>query len=208
MAKTVQLKRGTTAQTNAYVGAIGEITVDTDKDLPVVHDGSQAGGFAVAAKALANGSIQLINRAGVIFATISTAGGTLDQATENVRGTAEIATSAEAQALASDAVVLSALKLAEAFKGANQSLAASGYQKLPGGLIIQWGSTGAIAGGGSQAITFPVAFNNLYTINVSKLAPNTINDCINILNTPTNTGFTAVNGGSATNKAYWVAIGI
>ncbi len=46
-----------------------------------------------------------------------------------------------------------------AFLGVNQSLATSGYQKLPGGLILQWG------GGGSTAtadypVTFPVAFPN------------------------------------------------
>jgi len=37
-----------------------------------------------------------------------------------------------------DWVVLD-VPLAAALQGANQSLAASGYQKLPGGLIIQWG---------------------------------------------------------------------
>lgn len=38
-----------------------------------------------------------------------------------------------------------------------KSLGVSGYQKLPGGLIIQWGSytTGA---GGNGTITFPIAF--------------------------------------------------
>ena len=38
------------------------------------------------------------------------------------------------------------------------SLAANGWQKLPSGLIIQWGS-GSYSGG-SSAITFPVAFPN------------------------------------------------
>ncbi|WP_207910399.1 gp53-like domain-containing protein, partial [Crenobacter luteus] len=57
-----------------------------------------------------------------------------------------------------DAVALAA------FTAANQSLAASGYQKLPGGLIIQWGravftdtstSVGAVT---SNVITLPVTF--------------------------------------------------
>ena len=44
MAKRVQLRRGTTAQTNAFTGADGEVTVDTDKKTLVVHDGMTAGG--------------------------------------------------------------------------------------------------------------------------------------------------------------------
>ena len=48
MATQVQFRRGTTSQTNSFTGAVGEVTVDTDKDTLVVHDNSQAGGFAVA----------------------------------------------------------------------------------------------------------------------------------------------------------------
>lgn len=45
MAKQVQFRRGTTSQHSTFTGAAGEITVDTDKDVVVVHDGSTAGGF-------------------------------------------------------------------------------------------------------------------------------------------------------------------
>jgi hypothetical protein len=44
----MQLRRGTTAQHSAFTGLVGEITVDTDKDTIVVHDGSTAGGFPLA----------------------------------------------------------------------------------------------------------------------------------------------------------------
>ena len=44
MPTQVQFRRGTTAQNNAYTGANGEITVDTDLKTAVVHDGSTAGG--------------------------------------------------------------------------------------------------------------------------------------------------------------------
>ena len=44
MARQVQFRRGTTAQTSSFTGAVGEVTVDTDKDTVVVHDGSTAGG--------------------------------------------------------------------------------------------------------------------------------------------------------------------
>jgi hypothetical protein len=40
----VQLRRGTTAQHGSFTGAQGEVTVDTDKNALVLHDGSTAGG--------------------------------------------------------------------------------------------------------------------------------------------------------------------
>ena len=48
MSKQVQFRRGTTSQHSSFTGAAGEITVDTDKDVVVVHDGSTAGGVPMA----------------------------------------------------------------------------------------------------------------------------------------------------------------
>lgn len=48
MALQFQFRRGTTAQTNAFTGALGEVTVDMDKDTLVVHDGATVGGFPLA----------------------------------------------------------------------------------------------------------------------------------------------------------------
>jgi hypothetical protein len=45
------------------------------------------------------------------------------------------------------------------FTGSNQSLASNGYQKLPGGLILQWGSI-SMAFPSTTTVTFPVAFPN------------------------------------------------
>lgn len=40
-----QRRRGTTAQHASFTGLLAELTVDTDKEVVVVHDGSTAGGF-------------------------------------------------------------------------------------------------------------------------------------------------------------------
>ena len=48
MAKLLKLRRGTTTQHGSFTGAEGEVTIDTDKDTAVVHDGSTAGGRALA----------------------------------------------------------------------------------------------------------------------------------------------------------------
>mgnify|MGYP000722392154 CR=1 FL=1 len=44
MARQVQFRRGTTAEHSTFTGAVGEVTVDIDKGVVVVHDGSTAGG--------------------------------------------------------------------------------------------------------------------------------------------------------------------
>ncbi len=44
----VQLRRGTTTQHGSFTGAQGELTVDTDKNALVLHDGATAGGIKVA----------------------------------------------------------------------------------------------------------------------------------------------------------------
>ena len=44
MARQIQFRRGTTAEHSTFTGAVAEVTVDTDKDVVVVHDGVTAGG--------------------------------------------------------------------------------------------------------------------------------------------------------------------
>lgn len=50
MAQQLQLRKGTTAQHAGFVGAIGEVTVDTTRKSLRVHDGVTAGGWEVGAK--------------------------------------------------------------------------------------------------------------------------------------------------------------
>ena len=68
------------------------------------------------------------------------------------------------------------------FTGSNQALSANGYQKLPGGLILQWGNVSAAPTTSNQTITFPVAFPTV---------------CLNV--------FATVNivGGGSGDVSYW-----
>jgi methylphosphotriester-DNA--protein-cysteine methyltransferase len=59
MATVLQLRRGTTTQHSTFTGALGEVTVDTTKDTVVVHDGSTAGGFALAKESAISSLIDL-----------------------------------------------------------------------------------------------------------------------------------------------------
>ena len=45
MATQVQFRRGTSAETSTFIGAFGEVTVDTSKQTCVIHDGVQSGGY-------------------------------------------------------------------------------------------------------------------------------------------------------------------
>jgi len=47
MSKKLQLRGGTTSEHSSFTGAVREVTVDTDKDTLVVHDGTTAGGFTI-----------------------------------------------------------------------------------------------------------------------------------------------------------------
>jgi hypothetical protein len=48
MATQIKIRGGTTSQHSSFTGGAREITVDTDKNTVVVHDGSTAGGFPLA----------------------------------------------------------------------------------------------------------------------------------------------------------------
>lgn len=84
-------------------------------------------------------------------------------ASDTVAGLIEHATAAEAQALADTMRALTPATLAQAFMGANRSLSSAGYQRLPGGLVIQWLTvsipTGSNEGTASASLptTFPTA---------------------------------------------------
>jgi len=74
MAVQLQLRSGTTTEHNTFTGANGEVTVDTTKDVIVVHDGTTVGGFPNAARANADGTISLIKKDGTSAGEVNSAG--------------------------------------------------------------------------------------------------------------------------------------
>ena len=54
MPTQVQFRRGTTAESNAFTGVVGEISIDTQKHSIRVHDGTQVGGYELALASLSN----------------------------------------------------------------------------------------------------------------------------------------------------------
>jgi hypothetical protein len=50
MPTTLQFRRGTSSQNDAFTGALGEVTIDTTNDALRIHDNSTAGGFETVAR--------------------------------------------------------------------------------------------------------------------------------------------------------------
>lgn len=69
-----------------------------------------------------------------------------------------VASTAQAQAQVSNITLITPQRLAEAFQGARQLLAPSGFQELPGGLLIQWGFAQLTATGVAQTFNYPKEF--------------------------------------------------
>jgi len=82
-------------------------------------------------------------------------------ASTTIAGLVKLATATQAQAQTDDTTALTPKKLSDALKGGNQALSSSGYQKLPGGLILQWG-TSSTSASGFTTWTFPIAFPNAF----------------------------------------------
>lgn len=241
----IQRRRGTTAEHSTFTGALGELTVDTDKKTVVVHDGRTAGGspLAVAAAvASAYAPINSPNLTGTPTAPTATAGtntkqiattefvqralgsyagainisaggtirqedvgkvtifsspaagqtiylpslvglpvgatilihgyGTLDytigpQGGQDILARGTVLTSLPMKGADSAVLykesnirwVLIGGTVQEAYSPRQASfLASSGYQKLPSGLIIQWGVTNSASAGQAVSAKFAIAF--------------------------------------------------
>lgn len=127
------------------------------------------------------------------------------------KGEGSFASSAEAQAFSVTNKAISPATLAAAFQGANRSLATNGYQKLPGGLILQWGYSSVIGTNSSASVTLPIAFPtamlNVIAIQADDLGTNESMGWA-VLGFST-TGFTIkhYSGQGTARAAFWFAIG-
>ncbi len=129
-------------------------------------------------------------------------------ASETVAGLIEIATDAEAQAFTADKAIDGA-KLNTASKGANQSLTANGYQKLPGGLIIQWGNE-TLGSNVTTVYTLPIAFPNAALAGVMvRTDAGTSSSTMSggALDFPSAYQIRLHNGTAGTLNYYWIALG-
>lgn len=86
------------------------------------------------------------------------------------------------------------------------SMAAAGYQKLPSGLIVQWGKTTSVASNSGQSVTFPLAFPNACW-SVVATPDSSVTATSACAASPSTSGFTARNNSGSANIIMWFAIG-
>ncbi len=97
---------------------------------------------------------------------------TAPAASESKAGIARIATTAQAQAQTDNTTVITPKKLSDSFSGGNQLKAQTGFQRLPGGLILQWGNS-ITAANGTVDVVFPTAFSSeLYRSIINPIGDN------------------------------------
>lgn len=78
MPTQLQFRRGTTSQTASFTGALAEVTVDTDKNVIVVHDGTTPGGWPAPALSYVQSSF---DKANTDFTNINITAGTFGSTT-------------------------------------------------------------------------------------------------------------------------------
>ncbi len=94
------------------------------------------------------------------------------------------------------------------FTGGNQSLGTSGYQKLPGGLIMQWGNTGALSGGQNLTVTYPIAFPNaVFNVQTTVIVSTDTNEIAHVYSVGTSTFVVANSNPGSVDGVYWLAFG-
>ena len=101
--------------------------------------------------------------------------------------------------------------LTENFTGSNVSLTTNGYQKLPSGVIMQWGIQNSIPADGGVDVTFPIAFPTAVGSITATFTGSGIDSSpdfsVHTRNVST-TGFRLSNADqNASRNAYWFAIG-
>ena len=120
-----------------------------------------------------------------------------------------ISSTAQALAQADNTTAISPLRLAEALQGANQSLSSNGYQKLPGGMIIQWGNV-ALLSTQTLAVSLPLTFPTAALVGVGTSneagTSGAAQASVNVTAFSTTT-ITVNNTGAAAMTARWIAIG-
>ena len=120
MATQIQWRRGTTAQTASFTGAVGEATVDTSKNTLVIHDGSTVGGFPLA-------------RESALSANASQIQASFNQANTAVNNALSASNYANASFLTANSATNTATA---AFTRANNSISANAGGTITGDLTV------------------------------------------------------------------------
>lgn len=156
-----------------------------------------------AGKSYVQGSDGIVYKALTTHTNINPVGGTpgnWESAFITATTATQVASAAQSRAMTANNVYLSPLQLANAFTGTNQHLVTSGFQKFPGGFIMQWGLNNA------GVVTFPTPFIT-GCFNIQLTDYNELNHTRFSAGVPSLTSFTIAAETAAAGLIYWFAVG-
>jgi hypothetical protein len=175
----------------------------------VVNNATVGGTLGVTGVLTATGGV-VGNLTGTASTATNQSGGTLNATSGTVSGALSVG-SLSGTGLASAAQTLTGSSTTQAITPAgfsgNSSIAANGYYKLPGGLVIAWGSV-ATAGAGTTSATFPYTFTNVFSVQGTEVGTGGGAAAGPAIYNVTTTGCQfVVNPGASVTSVYFVVIG-
>ena len=129
MAKQLQLRKGTTTEHDTFIGAVGEVTVDTTNKTLRVHDGSTVGGTRLAT--ITGG---LVPTTQLPAATTSVQGAVILNNTVTSTSATQALTAAQGKVL-KDAIDAASLGVGQSWKRVSRSLSTN-YTNTTGKPIL------------------------------------------------------------------------
>jgi hypothetical protein len=186
------------AATKLYVDTADATKANTSTTV-TGDDGLTGGGDLTANRTIS------IADSGVATAKIADAAVTTAKIADSNVTTAKIADDAVTAAKIADGAVV----LPGEFTGSNQNNSANGYQKLPGGIIIQWGTANVQTGTGTPNLNdnFPIPFTTVYSFVASRSGGGLTIDG-DFTTAYSNTAYGAKYRSSGVHTFSWIAIGV
>lgn len=200
-------------------GDVADITAGTDGHV-LRLSGTTLGFGTVATAGIADDAVtyakvQDVSATSRILGRVSSGSGVIEELTGTQAGTiigSATATASGVVELATAAEILTGTDdtrpMVPGFFADNASFTATGgYYKLPGGLIIQWGTTSSISGNSSLTVTLPTAYSNSTYQVVASALQGDADDCTINIGSRSTTQVVLWNTATGSTTATWVAFG-
>jgi hypothetical protein len=168
MVQGVQFRRGTTAEHSVFTGQSGEITVDTDKNVSVIHDGATVGGHPLVGTSTTQRITNKdINGTNINVSGVSTLSGGVQGTNINVSGVSTLSGGVQGIGIYSGGnLVTTGIITALNFVGSGNTFAVVGNR-------IDISIAGGGGGIGTQWVTTAAGIHTLSNVGIGTTNPQT-----------------------------------
>jgi hypothetical protein len=168
MVQGVQFRRGTTAEHSVFTGQSGEITVDTDKNVSVIHDGATVGGHPLVGTSTTQRIVNKdINATNINVSGVSTLSGGVQGTNINISGVSTLSGGVQGIGIYSGGnLVTTGIITALNFVGSGNTFAVFGNR-------IDISIAGGGGGIGTQWVTTAAGIHTLSNVGIGTTNPQT-----------------------------------